>query len=169
MRGRAIVLGLLVVCGPSCAQGLAHTGGAAASLETSAGTLSAACSASGMRTVRAAVHRVAGHRDPDGAWKLVRSLLCDKGPGAHRRVVASLARRANFRLEGNEPSVSVLSADSAEIAEGYAAGKAWGAQTESVDGDLSIQFSTGQTCWAGFLLHFERQRWLLAQLNSGCD
>ena len=159
-----------------CALGLAASTTAvraadfAPTLHTQDGDLVSACTAAGQATWRADVYRTAGQRASEDAWQLARALACATGRAARRAIAPHVQGRVVSRVEPVQPEgPSLVDADSDQLRDGYLKGGAWGARVSQREGDLVVQFSTNEFCWAGATLRFEGRRWVLAELNGGCD
>ena len=162
-----LTFGCLVLLGVPV--GGARAADASASLQTIAGVLPAACMPAEKAKLRTAVLHVAAGRASDDAWNLAAALICDSGDATTKFLSMHTPERIAVRVEGASPSVSFVGPDTSELAGGYAKGHAWGATAEAEGRDLAARFSTGETCWAGFILRFNGSRWLVAELNGGCD
>ena len=150
--------------------GAVHAADVPSMLHTNSGDLAPACTPAGLAAMRADLFRVVGSRARQDAWRLAQVLACATGPTAHRVIASHVRGRAMSRIEPAPDEVSTVDAASDPLRDGYLKGLAWGARVEALpDGRASLQFSTNEICWAGATLRFEGKRWLIAELNGGCD
>ena len=149
--------------------GPAFAADSSTSLRTIAGDLPAACVGAESARLRADVRRAASGRAAQDAWRLASAMLCGSGSGAHRLIAMHSPRRIALRVEGSAPTVTTVGPDAAELAGGYAKGRAWGASVEARNADVSIRFMSGETCWAGFVQRFDGSAWLVLDLTGACD
>lgn len=97
-------------------------------------------------------------------------MVCDVGADARRVIAKHIRQSVAKRTEGITPEeISHVDLDDADLRDGYAKGRAWGALAERTERGLHVNFSTGETCWAGFFLRFDRTAWVVAELSGGCD
>lgn len=139
-------------------------------LHSTAGDLAAACAPDELAKLRSQIFSLAGRRAKDDAWKLTRVMVCDMGADAHRVIANHVRHTVAKRIEGITPeTISRVGIDDADLHDGYAKGAAWGASAERAGSGLHVNFSTGETCWAGFNLRFDGRAWVVSELSGGCD
>ena len=131
-----------------------------------------ACALGERRALRKSVWRVAGGRDPGGAWRLVETLLCAPDSKASRRylngVLPAEVRSESSGTGQDEISESVRR-DGRLIEALLAEGKAWHATVASETTEVTLSYYPNEACMNTRTLSFVNRRWRLVKISEACD
>lgn len=131
-----------------------------------------ACTPDGRKALRKSVWRIAGGRDPSGAWRLVETLLCAPDSKASRRYLTSVipaeVRSVSWGTGQDEISEPVRR-DSRLFEALLAEGKAWHATVESESREVSLSYYPNEACINTRTLSFVNRRWRLVKISEACD
>jgi len=117
--------------------------------------------------LRQEITRLAGLRNPAGAWALAQAMLCGREPSGDCLVLAHMPAQLRSTDDGPDGTHRSWVARSAELRrQGWAIGVS---TALNVDDDLVMSFQTDEASVGSFTLRFRGKEWLLVALGSGGD
>ena len=121
--------------------------------------------------LKAKIIKLAGHRKPSQAWKLVHVLLCEKNKAAERYAITHMAERVlvdEFFTGSDDANDSAPTYVDRNV-NLMMKGRAWGVSAVSWKPN-TIEINTLDAgCATGIALRFFKNNWLLTEVASACD
>ncbi len=165
---RSIVIGYLIVL---CA-GFAHAQGGS-SLNIQGTEYKSACSPGNRKKLQQSVKRMAGKtRDPNGAWRLVETLLCASYSKTSRNYLTSILPpkiRTKSSGTGQDDTSELIRTDSKLIRSLLENGKAWDATISSESTGIVLSYYPNEACVNSRTLKFTNKRWRIVEIGGACD
>jgi hypothetical protein len=111
------------------------------------------------------ITKLAGLRNPAGAWALAKAMLCGNDAAGDRLVLAHMPASLQSTDEGPDGTYRARLPRSASLRR---QGWAFGANSSAnPDGDIEVSFQIDEASVGSFILRFRGKEWLVVVLGSG--